>query len=73
MIHISPAAQIDLIKIWIYISERVTDTQADGLIDLIENTFTLLSENQHAGLRREDISSDPNLRRRFWTFPDDPL
>ena len=56
MYRISPAAHNDLLDIWIYISERATDEQADGLIEQIGDTCSMLSRNPHTGRLREELS-----------------
>ncbi len=55
----SPAADIDLIEIWNYISQS-SFSKADKFLDLLEEQFKLLAEQPMIGRARSDLA--PELR-----------
>lgn len=51
-----PAADEDLLAIWLYIAAD-NDAAADTLLDRIDDALQLLAENPHAGPDRPELGS----------------
>ncbi len=53
----SPAADIDLIEIWSYVSQNSFES-ADNFLDRFEEAFTLLVEQPFVGRARGELAAD---------------
>ncbi len=64
--ELSSAAAVDLIAIWVYISDNANDKQADKMIDKIEQQCQSLAHNPAMGKLR------PELKSGLRSFPVNP-